>query len=232
KLVGVVACLSSDCTISTALFFKALNLPVISYSSSSADLDDRIQFPYFLRTVPSDVFQAKVMLNIIKAMKWQYVGLMYVKNNYGSKAMKAFKTLAAAEDSGVCVAEEIEIGDKMSDYDDAEFFKAWSQLVTQQVKVVVFFGIDVRYRSFLKYLEVDQRYGKFIFIGSEDWGNNDYILQEGPRSARGSITLKVEDIALESDAAFRSYLASRSPSVNDTNIWFPEFWQHIFDCNF
>ncbi|XP_059143222.1 uncharacterized protein LOC131930655 [Physella acuta] len=231
KLVGVVACRSSGCTIPTASFFMPLNIPVISYAASSPDLDDKVRFPYFLRTVPSDIFQAQVMLNIVKTMQWQYVGLLYVQNNYGAKAMKAFKELAA-KDGSVCVAEEISIGEKVSEDDGKNFFKIWTHLTTMQVKVVVFFGIDVRYRTFLKYLEDEGRNGKFIFIGSEDWGNNKYILQESPKSARGSITLKVEEINLESDSRFGTYLQSKSPSLNDTNIWFPEFWQNIFKCNF
>lgn len=64
KVVGVVGCLSSDCTLSTASFFTPLRTPVISYAASSPDLDDRVNHPYFLRTVPSDEEQAIAMTKV------------------------------------------------------------------------------------------------------------------------------------------------------------------------
>ncbi|KAH9508057.1 hypothetical protein Btru_052726 [Bulinus truncatus] len=230
KVVGVVGCLSSSCTIATASYFMPQKIPVISYASSTPDLDDKINFPYFLRTVPSDVFQAKVMLRVIQTLKWQYVGLIYVKNNYGTKGMKYFKSLAMAENTGVCVAEEIGIGAVSSELDERDFALVYSKLLEQQVKVVVFFGIHARFTAFLSYLE-NNRYGKFIFIGSEDWGKYDNILSAAPKATRGSLTLKLEEFSLDSGSEFQSYMEVRVPTVNDTNIWFSEFWQSEFSCN-
>lgn len=231
KLAGVVGCRSSGCTIPTAQFFMPMKVPVVSYASSSPDLDDKTNFPYFLRTVPSDVYQAEIILEIIKAMKWEYVGLVYVKNNYGTKAMEEFKRVAMKEGSSVCVAPEFGISELQSESDSTDFRRICIELLNQSVKVVVFFGIDVRYRHFLSFMEKEQRYGKFIFIGSEDWGVNREIYESGPKSARGSLTLKVQDIQLDSDMQFRQHLASKIPTANDSNIWFTEFWQNVFSCN-
>ena len=62
------------------------------------------------------------------------------------------------------------------------------------MKIVVFFGIDTRYRAFLKYLEESDsyHYGDFIFLASEEWATNQEILTSSPRAARGAITLKVK----------------------------------------
>lgn len=64
KVVGVVGCLSSDATLSVASFFTPQRIPTISYASSSPDLDDTINYPYFLRTVPSDEEQAIAMTEV------------------------------------------------------------------------------------------------------------------------------------------------------------------------
>lgn len=231
KFAGVVACRSSGCTIPTARFFMPMNIPVVSYSASSADLDSKIDFPYFLRTVPSDVYQAKVMLDIVKTMKWEYVGLLYVKNNYGAKGMDEFKKIAMMEDSGVCVAPELGINEIESDSDGSDFRNICVQFINQNIKVVVFFGIDFRFRHFLSFMEKENFYGKFIFIASEDWGVNLNIYNSGQKSARGSLTFKVQDIQLESYPEFKAHLASKSPTANDSNIWFTEFWQNEFNCN-
>lgn len=255
QVVGVVACRSSGCTIPVASFFMRLNINVVSYAASSPDLDDKADFPYFLRTVPSDVDQAEVMLNIVKAMGWEYAGLLYVSNNYGIKAMRTFKKLAqesriAQQDAGssdatsedpdaqeavawpgLCLGEEIAIEERQSSSDNGNFFIIWKQLKEQGVKVVVFFGIDSRYRAFLQFLEDGDRHGDFVFLASEEWAVNQKILQTSPRSARGAITLKVEEVDLEDVDSFRRHLSNKQPSPTDTNIWFSEFWQHAFQCN-
>ena len=56
---------SSGVTVTLSFQFMSLTIPVISYASSSPDLDDRVNFPYFYRTVPSDVEQANAMIKIV-----------------------------------------------------------------------------------------------------------------------------------------------------------------------
>ncbi|GFR89750.1 LOW QUALITY PROTEIN: metabotropic glutamate receptor 5, partial [Elysia marginata] len=107
----------------------------------------------------------------------------------------------------------------------------WKKLREQGVKVVVFFGIDSRYRAFLSFLEERDNHGDFIFLASEEWATNKKILELSPLSARGSITLKVEEVDLEDVDTFRGHLANKRPSPQDTNIWFSEFWQYAFQCN-
>ena len=64
KVVGVVGCLSSDSTLSVASFCTPQRIPAISYAASSPDLDDPVNYPYFLRTVPSDEEQAIAMTEV------------------------------------------------------------------------------------------------------------------------------------------------------------------------
>lgn len=61
QVVGVIGSLSSGSTMAVADFFTPLRVPVISYAASSPDFDDKVNFPFFLRTVPSDDEQAKAM---------------------------------------------------------------------------------------------------------------------------------------------------------------------------
>lgn len=64
QVVGVVGCLSSDSTLAVASFCTPLRIPVVSYAASSPDLDDPVNYPYFLRTVPSDEEQAIAMTEV------------------------------------------------------------------------------------------------------------------------------------------------------------------------
>ena len=75
KVVGVVGCLSSDATLAVTSFCTHQKLPTISYSASSPDLDDNVNYPYFLRTVPSDEEQAIAMVEVVFTFFMQFCNL-------------------------------------------------------------------------------------------------------------------------------------------------------------
>lgn len=62
---------------------QLFNIPQVGYSATSKDLSAKDQYHYFLRVVPSDKLQARVMADIIAYNHWNYVGLAYSegKNN-------------------------------------------------------------------------------------------------------------------------------------------------------
>ena len=64
QVVGVVGALSSDSTLAVSRFFTQMRVPTVSYAASSPDLDDSINHPFFLRTVPSDEEQSIAMTEV------------------------------------------------------------------------------------------------------------------------------------------------------------------------
>ena len=55
----------------------------MSFFSTSPVLSNRERFPYFLRTIPSDVNQAQAMVELVKMLKWTYVSVVYEESSYG-----------------------------------------------------------------------------------------------------------------------------------------------------
>ena len=82
------------------------------------------------------------MVDIVRDMGWEYVGLLYVMNNYGTKGMKAFKEKALVQ--GICPVETQGITAKVSTEDFSRFESVVRQFSVSKVKVVIFFGIDTR----------------------------------------------------------------------------------------
>ncbi|PVD25332.1 hypothetical protein C0Q70_15832 [Pomacea canaliculata] len=231
QVVGVIGSLSSGSTMAVADFFTPLRVPVISYAASSPDFDDKVNFPFFLRTVPSDDEQAKAMAAVIEEMGWSYVGLLYVNNNYGTKGALAFQRTAAAR--GICVADPVIISENPSSVDEKDLYDAFIALIEKNVKVVVFFGIDTRMADFLRLVESRGEFGRLLFLASEEWASKDDVLNAGPKAARGSITIKVNNVDTnpQDEDLLRKELLQKVPSRDDPNPWFSEFWQNFFDCN-
>ncbi|KAL1512389.1 hypothetical protein AB1Y20_005647 [Prymnesium parvum] len=78
------------------------HVPIISPSSTSPALSDGKGHPYFLRTIPSDAFNAVAMVSILTQL-WNYTSVALAHSNeaYGAGMADSFATLAF--DAGVAI---------------------------------------------------------------------------------------------------------------------------------
>ncbi|XP_071440304.1 metabotropic glutamate receptor 5-like, partial [Hetaerina americana] len=72
-LIGVVGPGSSSVALQVQNLLQLFHIPQIGYSTTSRDLSDKSRFEYFLRVVPSDYFQAQLLVDIVKSFNWTYV---------------------------------------------------------------------------------------------------------------------------------------------------------------
>jgi Receptor family ligand binding region len=68
------------------LLIRALLLQV-SFFSTSPELSNKQRFEFFTRTIPSDHYQVKAMVDIVGRMGWKYISILYEESNYGIKVM-------------------------------------------------------------------------------------------------------------------------------------------------
>jgi len=54
-------------------------MPQVGYSATSRDLSNKNFFKYFLRVVPSDKLQAKVLIDLMIAHNWTYITVVYTE---------------------------------------------------------------------------------------------------------------------------------------------------------
>ena len=74
----------------------------VSYSATSPLLSNKKLYPYFMRTVASDINQAAVMADLAEDMEWNYVAIIYTDGNYGTPGMEHLSKLL--ETKNVCIA--------------------------------------------------------------------------------------------------------------------------------
>lgn len=77
NLVGVVGPGSSTVTIQVQNLLQLFSIPQIGYSATSRDLSDKSFYKYFLRVVPSDFYQAQVMVDLVRFYNWTYVSTVH-----------------------------------------------------------------------------------------------------------------------------------------------------------
>ncbi|XP_052350518.1 G-protein coupled receptor family C group 6 member A-like isoform X2 [Oncorhynchus keta] len=101
-IMAVIGASSSEISIAVARQLNLELIPQISYASTAIILSDKIRFPAFLRTVPSDLYQTRAMVQLLSDSKWTWVGVVTTDGDYGRSALDSFVSQATA--SGICVA--------------------------------------------------------------------------------------------------------------------------------
>uniref|UniRef100_A0A8B9H395 Taste receptor type 1 member 3 n=1 Tax=Astyanax mexicanus TaxID=7994 RepID=A0A8B9H395_ASTMX len=79
-------------------------MPQVSYRATSDVFSDKLQYPSFVRTVPSDRWQAIAMVQLLKEFGWNWVAVIGSEDEYGKQGKQQLSSLAA--DEGICVAYE------------------------------------------------------------------------------------------------------------------------------
>ena len=93
-------------------------MPQIGYSATSSDLSNKHDYRYFMRMVPSDHWQAKAMVELVKRLGWQSVYIVYTTGNYGERGFDLLTTAIKSEQE-ICIVDAQTI--KANEPNNAEF---------------------------------------------------------------------------------------------------------------
>eukprot|EP00066_Takifugu_rubripes_P010614 XP_003978586.1 PREDICTED: metabotropic glutamate receptor 1-like [Takifugu rubripes] len=223
-IVGVIGPGSSSVAIQVQNLLQLFNIPQIAYSATSIDLSDKTLFKYFLRVVPSDTLQARALLDIVKRYNWTYVSAVHTEGNYGESGMEVFKELASQD--GFCVAHSDKI---YSNAGEKHFDRLLRKLRERlpKARVVVCFCEGMTVRGLLMAMRRLGVAGEFLLIGSDGWADRVEVVEGYEQEAVGGITVKLQS---EEVSSFDDYFLKLRLRTNARNPWFPEFWQHRFQC--
>ncbi|XP_052438185.1 extracellular calcium-sensing receptor-like [Carassius gibelio] len=101
-VIGIVGDSNSTPSIAISSVLGLFRVPIVSYFATCSCLSNREKYPSFFRTIPSDAFQVRAMIKILKHFGWTWVGLVYSDDDYGNHAAQSF--LQDVEVFGGCVA--------------------------------------------------------------------------------------------------------------------------------
>uniref|UniRef100_A0A7N6AV45 Metabotropic glutamate receptor 5 n=1 Tax=Anabas testudineus TaxID=64144 RepID=A0A7N6AV45_ANATE len=223
-IVGLIGPGSSSVAIQVQNLLQLFNIPQIAYSATSMDLSDKSLYKYFMRVVPSDMQQARAMVDIVKRYSWSYVSAIHTEGNYGESGMEAFKDMAAKE--GICIAHSDKI---YSNAGEQSFDKLLQKLRAHlpKARVVACFCEGMTVRGILMAMRRQRLVGEFLLVGSDGWADRYDVTDGYQKEAAGGITIKLKSAHV---TWYDDYYLNLKPDTNLRNPWFPEFWQHRFQC--
>uniref|UniRef100_A0A3Q3KE85 G-protein coupled receptors family 3 profile domain-containing protein n=1 Tax=Monopterus albus TaxID=43700 RepID=A0A3Q3KE85_MONAL len=224
RVVGVIGASASSVSIMVANILRLFKIPQVSYASTAPELSDNTRYDFFSRVVPPDTYQAQAMVDIVKAMHWNYVSTVASEGNYGESGVDAF-IQKSREDGGLCISQSVKIPREPR---TGEFDKIIRRLSENpNARAVIIFANEDDIRRLLQAAKKANQTGHFIWVGSDSWGSKIAPILNQEEMAEGAVTILPKRQSIK---GFDRYFISRTLENNRRNIWFAEFWENNFQC--
>ena len=161
NIVGLVGPQTSPVSMQIANLGRLFEVPQVSYMATTVSLCNNAEFPYFFRTVPSDVHQAKAIVELLKTFKWSYASIVHSDSNYG---ITGYQSLARHinENNHICLADPITIYN--AHFKDEDYRDVIEKLMTNAMsRVVIVFADRVPAGKLLEAAKTLKVKDKFIW---------------------------------------------------------------------
>ncbi|XP_054249127.1 G-protein coupled receptor family C group 6 member A [Indicator indicator] len=142
-------------------------IPQVSPASSAEILSDKIRFPSFFRTIPSDFHQTRAMAHLICESGWNWVGVIATDDDNGRFALESFGVQAMA--NNLCIAFKELLPAYLSDTTfHTKVDHAIEKIVKEtEVNVIVVFMRQIHVLKLFK--KAIERNVNKIWIASDNW---------------------------------------------------------------
>uniref|UniRef100_A0A8C4YA92 Glutamate metabotropic receptor 6 n=1 Tax=Gopherus evgoodei TaxID=1825980 RepID=A0A8C4YA92_9SAUR len=186
RVVAVVGASASSVSIMVANVLRLFAIPQISYASTAPELSDNNRYDYFSRVVPPDSYQAQAMLDVVKALGWNYVSTLASEGNYGESGVEAFVQISR-EAGGVCIAQSMKIPREPR---AGEFDKLIKRLMeTPNARGIIIFANEDDIKRVLEAARRASLTGHFLWVGSDSWGSKISPILRQEEVAEGAVTI-------------------------------------------
>ena len=196
-----------------------LSVPLLSYRATNSDIRDSKTYPLLAGIVPDVIKQVDVIVALLQQMKWFYIQVLYVNDEYGRDAFDVFKRTTSKHN--ICIGSSGIVDENM---DVVSHLRE-----TPEATVVVTFMHNVQYSSLVSRLNDTKAYKEFVFVTGMNWRDMDNVVKNYRDATHGFITSKFKDTV---SSGFQAHLRNIKPSTYTQNPWFKEWYQEINNCYF
>uniref|UniRef100_A0A8C5FWN2 Extracellular calcium-sensing receptor-like n=1 Tax=Gadus morhua TaxID=8049 RepID=A0A8C5FWN2_GADMO len=206
-IIGVTS--SSPCmAVSTVI--GPFHTPMVSHFATCACLSNKVKYPSFLRTIPSDYYQSRALAQMVKHFGWTWVGAIRTNDDYGNNGMATF--IEIATQLGICLEYSL------------PFFRTDSPEQKQKIIDTIKGSSSKVIIGFLSHMDMDVLIEEFAhhnltgfqWIGTESWiSDSQTAIAKGNYILEGSIGLAI-----------------RKAHVTGLREFMLDFWETAFGCIF
>ncbi|KAK2912394.1 hypothetical protein Q8A73_006507 [Channa argus] len=228
-VLGIVGDSFSTFSIATSDVIGLFKLPIVSYFATCSCLSDRRRFPSFFRTIPSDIFQVRAVIQILKHFGWTWVGLLVSDDDYGLHVARFFDS-DLTQSGGGCLAytEILPWGNNPE-----ELMRIVEVMKKSTARVVIVFAHQIHMIQLMEEV-VSQNVTGLQWIASEAW-TSAAVLQIPHLMPYLGGTLGIA-IRRGEIPGLRDFLLKVRPDLcqgsSCGNSLVMQFWEHTFQCRF
>uniref|UniRef100_A0A667YN48 Extracellular calcium-sensing receptor-like n=1 Tax=Myripristis murdjan TaxID=586833 RepID=A0A667YN48_9TELE len=224
QVVAIIGETSSSPCMAIATVIGPLHIPLISHFATCACLSDKVRYPSFLRTIPSDYYQSRALAQLVKHFGWTWVGAIRTNADYGNNGMAIFTE--TAKQLGICLEYSV------------SFFRQDPPEKIQRIIDIIKASTSKVIVTFLSHMDLDILIHAFAnhnltgyqWVGTEAWITDFHTAtMDKHHILDGAIGLAIPMAHVTGMREFMLDVKSLSSSSNEL---YTEFWETLFDCRF
>ncbi|KAL3991758.1 vomeronasal 2 receptor [Sarotherodon galilaeus] len=229
-VVGIVGDSSSTRSIAISSVLGLYRVPMVSYFATCSCLSDHQKYPSFFRTIPSDAFQVRAMIQILKHFGWTWAGLLITDDDYGLHAARSLQSELSVSGEGCLAYVEVLPTDKDTD----ELRRIVDVMKKSTAHVVIAFVYETHMINLMEEIERQNVTG-LQWLASEGWTATAAVLQTPQLMPYLGGTLGIA-IRRGEIPGLREFLLQIRPDLLENNSYgktmVNEFWELTFQCRF
>uniref|UniRef100_A0A668VQ53 G-protein coupled receptors family 3 profile domain-containing protein n=1 Tax=Oreochromis aureus TaxID=47969 RepID=A0A668VQ53_OREAU len=228
-VLGIVGDSSSTASIAISSVLGLYRVPIVSYFATCSCLSDHKKYPSFFRTIPSDAFQVRAMIKILKHFAWTWAGLLISDDDYGRHAARSLQFELSLSGEGCLDYIEVLPWDKDTD----ELRRIVNVMKKSTAHVVIVFAYESRILNLMEEV-VRQNVTGLQWMASEAWSAA-AVLQTPHLMPYLGGTLGIA-IRHGEIPGLREFLLKIRPNLHQNNSYgnsmVNQFWEFTFQCKF
>uniref|UniRef100_A0A8C4SF50 Extracellular calcium-sensing receptor-like n=1 Tax=Erpetoichthys calabaricus TaxID=27687 RepID=A0A8C4SF50_ERPCA len=222
-VIAIIGDPVSTHSIAISRILSLFQMPMVSYSASCSCLSNKDEYPSFFRTIPSDTFQVKAMIEIIKHYGWTWLGAIASDDDYGQNAIK---TLSEEVKNFGCLS-FLETIHKVNEKGDVA--RITRIIKESTANVIIVFTSEVELKALMTEVVSQNITGK-QWIASEGWSTATALaIKENFYSFGGTLGIAIRRGEIP---GLEEFLRQIRPNYDPDNNLAIQFWETLFQCKF
>ncbi|XP_039525165.1 taste receptor type 1 member 1-like [Pimephales promelas] len=169
KVIALTGPYGSTGTITIAPLITMDLIPLVNYGASSYALSNKLQYPSFLRTVPSNKDLIEMIIHIIQWFGWNWVAFLGGQDDYSEDGLSLFNKYI--RNTGICLAYQETLSQR------ANYSLTLKKIDMLNINVIVVFAVTQYASNIIKAAIANNIQGK-VWIASEAWAMNQQLPRE------------------------------------------------------
>ncbi|ROL48856.1 Taste receptor type 1 member 1 [Anabarilius grahami] len=169
KVIALTGPYGSTPTITIAPLITMDLIPLVNYGATSSVLSNTLQYPSFVRTIPSNKDLIEMIIHIIRWFGWNWVAFLGSQDDYSSDGLKLFNEYIS--NTGICLAYQESLSL------NANYSLTLQKIDMLNINVIVVFAVPQYANKIIKAAIANNIQDK-VWIASQAWAMNQQIPRE------------------------------------------------------